>query len=491
MVIRPGQHVSVDGRIYHPYLADWSRIWDRASLAEFLEYLQQAFAKEPPVISRAQQQQYQRPIGQVQPQQQPGASPAPPSLPPKQRVGSAGPAETTNGSIPPPRPPKPGDEPAATYPTRSSSRQLSQSGPPLPPLPHERPQADPYAGSSTNRQPVYGGPPPSQPQAMPPHNQQYRSNRSSGPPLRPIPTQPGVPQQPYPPQRSAYDRSPVSPVSPINGYSQLPEQYRQPGPLPQQQMPQPQYRQPNSQPQSYPQYPPHQQPQPAYQNTQQPQQYPPQQPHPQQYLPQQPPPQKKPPPPDLLSDPFDLARPNPSSNSQAPAPPIPPNPEKEHLLHAISASLVQRAQQTISQNLSAITPLQAQHHALRLAHSNLETELLQLSQLDQTLATNESILRRAIQDCDRTIETAKSKPPPPIDDVLIAPTMVANQLWTLCAEEAACRETMYVLQRAVDRGRVSGSDFVRQMRSLGRECFLKMVLARKCARGMGLEGQVR
>lgn len=85
------------------------------------------------------------------------------------------------------------------------------------------------------------------------------------------------------------------------------------------------------------------------------------------------------------------------------------------------------------------------------------------------------------------INNAKSKPPPPIDEVLIAPTMVSNQLWMLCAEEAACREAMYVLQRAVDRGRVSGHGFVRQMRALGRECFLKMVLARKCARGLGLD----
>lgn len=65
--------------------------------------------------------------------------------------------------------------------------------------------------------------------------------------------------------------------------------------------------------------------------------------------------------------------------------------------------------------------------------------------------------------------------------------MVANQLWMLCAEEAACRQAMYMLQKGVDRGRINGNDFVRQMRGLGRECFLKMALARKCARGMGLE----
>jgi ESCRT-I complex subunit TSG101 len=148
---------------------------------------------------------------------------------------------------------------------------------------------------------------------------------------------------------------------------------------------------------------------------------------------------------------------------------------------------VQQAQQKVNQNLSAIAPLQAQQQALYTAQERLQAEIRQLEQLDQTLSINEAILHRSIQDCDRTIETAKSKKQPPIDEVLIAPTMVANQLWTLCAEEAACREAMYVLQKANDRGRISGNDFVRQMRGLGRECFLKMALARKCAMGMGLE----
>jgi hypothetical protein len=28
MVVRPGQHVSGDGRVYHPYLAQWGQYWD-------------------------------------------------------------------------------------------------------------------------------------------------------------------------------------------------------------------------------------------------------------------------------------------------------------------------------------------------------------------------------------------------------------------------------------------------------------------------------
>jgi len=28
MVVRPGQHVSVDGRVYHPYIASWQAQWE-------------------------------------------------------------------------------------------------------------------------------------------------------------------------------------------------------------------------------------------------------------------------------------------------------------------------------------------------------------------------------------------------------------------------------------------------------------------------------
>lgn len=56
-----------------------------------------------------------------------------------------------------------------------------------------------------------------------------------------------------------------------------------------------------------------------------------------------------------------------------------------------------------------------------------------------------------------------------------------------CAELAGVREAMYVLQEAVDKGRISGEGFLRQMRALGREGFGWMVLARKCGRGLGLE----
>ncbi|KAM0720002.1 hypothetical protein Q7P37_004137 [Cladosporium fusiforme] len=484
MLVRPGQHVGVEGRVYHPYLSDWSGMWDRANIADFLNYLQQAFAREPPLVSKAQQQQLQRPAGYQQhlAQQTPGA---PPQLPPKHVQGSHTPVEMPSADTPPPRPPKPGDEGIS----RGLSRTYATDGPPLPPLPGKHPQNALYAHDGNG----YGtaAPRPHQPSVFSDVYQKGQTARQQSP----LPALPHHVQQEQ--QRLAHDISPVSPVSPAHTGSKIPgNRYSQPPPLPMQSQSQVHQTYPQGPPPpqqhhySQQQMAPQQQPLTFLPSQGQPQiqhQYNPQN---QQFVPpqaQQPPPQqKKQPPPDLLSDPFDVALPS-NSGPAVPAPPIPPNPEKEHLLQAISSSMVQQVQQKVAQNRSAVAPLQAQQNALRAAHARLEAEIAQLEALDATLSSNESILHRSIQDCNHTISEAKSKKQPPIDEVLVAPTLVAQQLWTLTAEEAACREAMYVLQKAVDRGRISGSDFVRQMRGLGRESFLKMVLARKCARGLGLD----
>lgn len=110
-----------------------------------------------------------------------------------------------------------------------------------------------------------------------------------------------------------------------------------------------------------------------------------------------------------------------------------------------------------------------------------------MQNLDSVLNTNEQILHRSIQDCDAVIEASTSTPAPNIDDVLVAPTIVAQQLWNLCADEAAIKEALWCLQRAVGAGRISGTDFVRLTRGLARESFLKMALSRKVAKGLGLD----
>jgi len=233
------------------------------------------------------------------------------------------------------------------------------------------------------------------------------------------------------------------------------------------------------------QYPQHYQQQPQQHFQQMPpymsaQQHPPQHTSHQQPMPAKPAPAQ-----DLLSDPFDVSIS--TTISSGPAPPIPPNPEKEHLLHLLSQSLVSQIHQKVNQNTSALAPLRAQSIALQEAHSRLNNELSQLTALDNTLTTNERILHQALSDCDRVIADSKSTPQPPIDDVLVAPTVASTQLWNLQADEAAIREALWCLQRAVGAGRVGSEVFIKMTRSLARELFLKMALSKKVARGLGLD----
>ena len=444
MAVRPGQHVALDGRVYHPYLRDWARMSDRASVFELLAELQQVFAREPPVVSRQQEQQ--RTIGSAT-TPEPMASADPPRIPPKQRQDADDAPPTSNADLPPPRPPKPGQQPAEFSGRGASMRDVSRDGPPLPPLPHER--SNGYAAS---------------PRPAPPSSQQLQHPmRHDGfpydAPAASSSRSPHAPQT-FPP-RASYGPPPVSPLTP-HERAFVPSH-----PLP---------------------TAPSIQPPPDATRILPPQPYPPLQ-HPAPYPPaatQAPPPPKQPPP-DLLSSPFDLDLPSPSQLPRD-APPIPPNPEKQHLLHALSSVLTHQAQTRLTTHLSLLPALQAQHTALLTARTHLHTELHTCTALaDGPIASNESILHAALRACATTIANADATPSPPIDDVLVPPSVLARQLWMRVADVAAGRRAMHALRRALDRARVRPDDFARHMRTLGRENFLNMALARKCARGLGLD----
>ena len=143
------------------------------------------------------------------------------------------------------------------------------------------------------------------------------------------------------------------------------------------------------------------------------------------------------------------------------APPIPPNPEKNALLRTLSQVLVAQTTQAIETNAAAIPPLLAQRAALQTTYAALQAELAQLQGLDEVLAANEQILHEAMHEADRVMGDARQRQPPDVDEVLVAPTVVGGQLWTLCAEEAALREALFVLGRAVGKGRVGADVFVK------------------------------
>lgn len=72
------------------------------------------------------------------------------------------------------------------------------------------------------------------------------------------------------------------------------------------------------------------------------------------------------------------------------------------------------------------------------------------------LDSNEKILRQSMRDADQVLEDAKRRDVPAVEEVLVAPTVVAGQLYENVIEERVLEETRAVVARALDKGRIAG-----------------------------------
>ncbi|KAK4133923.1 UEV-domain-containing protein [Trichocladium antarcticum] len=450
MAVRPGQHVDPQGQVYHPYLVGWSAFWDKSSILDFLTILRDVFAKEPPVVARQQMQP--PPLPQHTPTPPP-IPPLPPSLAPRP-PGVAHSTAPEDSPGPPPPPPKPGAQIDLRQQPSPGPPQTPAQGPAVPPHPpkvgHPPSQYISNGLRMSQEQPASAGPsryetaPPLPPPPGP-----------KGPQASPEPRQP-FPSAQHPPPHYAQHQTPPSTM----GFP--------PGP------PQPPFPRadPRQVPAAFPQPQQYATPPPAWQ-----QPPPPVQPQPK---------LKPPPPPDLMSsDDLALAIPSPST---LPPPPIPPNPEKDHLLHQLAQTLHAHRQAARAQNDASLHGLRAQRAAMLHAATTLQTESAQLTQLAALVAANTTILQDSLRKADTLIQQSGQHPAPDVDELLVAPTVVGNQLYELVAEERALADAVFVLGRAVERGRVAPQVFARMTRGLAREWFLKKALVKKIGRGMGLAG---
>lgn len=456
----------------------------RSNIVDFLFILRDVFAKEPPVISKQNQNIRPPPSLSQQQQRQTATPPTVPPLPPELATNEPSPVPTPAPQAtqnPPPVPPQLPPKPDAIKPPEA--RQPVQAEkynkpPPLPPLPAELAQPQPDTPLSNGR------------------GEQYLPKRSSS--LR---TQVAPLPHPPPPQGQIYQ-----------GHSQgyqgrgVPPPHMVPGAIQQQQQQQPQY-----QPQP---------PLPAlHPNIAKPPPPPPSSTHPQYHTSQrsipgihqvppvqQPVPQKKPAQ-DLLTSPFELELP--VQESVSTPPPIPPNPQKDVILQTLSHTLTQTLHSNIDQINSGLQPLHSQSNALHSAAATLQSEISTLNNFHADIQSNTAILQQSLHRADAVIADAKGRlsssssssssaapnqsiagrtPPglPPIDEVLVAPTVVGKQIYDLVTDERGIERAIYALQSGLVKGRVGFDTWTKLTRGLAREAFLKKALIRKAAKGMGL-----
>ncbi|PYH95915.1 UEV-domain-containing protein [Aspergillus ellipticus CBS 707.79] len=479
MAVRVGQHVTLEGRIYHHYLAHWAGAWERSSLSDFLLILREVFAKEPPVKYKQQQPAQQLPPQPVQAHTQapPPLPPLPPELgsshtsspaPPSAPVSSPQPA----AQVPPPPPPKPGQTPVEPQPQRTPSAGRYNSPPPIPPLPpkeHDPRRLPLQTQASINSPGFRPSQYPSEHTGIPGTPSQYQ-----------LPQQPQHVSQPkpaYPPGSAQFQPMSSAHTGPMHDPSRGTQQ-RAPAYYPVQQAPHP----------AYPRPPPQHAPSQAS-------------PHPGPPQAQQPAPRPKRETPDLLTSPFELELP--SFAPTGPAPPIPPNPEKDALLQAVSKTLAETLQGNVTQSETAAQSLLSQSHSLHAAIATLQGEISSLNTLNSTLQSNNTVLQQSLHRADGVIADAQGRISssaaassstdaaasglPPIDEVLVAPTVVGKQLYDLVSEERGIQQAIYALQAALVKGVIGVETWSRHTRGLAREAFLKRALIRKIGKGMGLE----
>ncbi|WEW58378.1 Suppressor protein stp22 of temperature-sensitive alpha-factor receptor and arginine permease [Emydomyces testavorans] len=483
MLVRPGQHVSGEGRVYHHYLAHWAEASSRSTIVDFLYILRDIFAKEPPVASI--QAQMSRPTP-------PQATPTPPAVPP----------------LPP--------QLARSEPERKATSQIAQTPPQLPPKPGKTIE------SQGRREPLvserYKEPPPlpplpgfNEPRETSVQQSQLRGQFSNGRNVNHRPYQPNspdtfaIPSQSYQghilPHPKLYQQEGRSPTSSITTTAPplppLPQtaQYQPPGSV--------QYDQAvNMHPQPAPaQFGPI----PRYEYSSQPLQPPA---PPASY---QEPTRPKQLTPDLLTSPFDLELP--SQMQAAAPPPIPPNPEKDFLLRTLSRTLTQTLRDNVDKTNSGLQPLNSQSQALHAAIATLKSEIAAINSFHATLQSNISILQQSLHRADAVIADARERISssssssstlpgaptehpsssgrpapglPAIDEILVPPTVVGKQIYDLVADERGIERAIYALQAGLVKGRVGLDTWAKLTRSLAREAFLKKALIRKAGVGMGL-----
>ncbi|KAB5596449.1 hypothetical protein CTheo_86 [Ceratobasidium theobromae] len=456
MLVKPSKHVDPSGECSFEYMDNWRRKSEGCSLKSLVEVMQECFSRDPPVYAKPKNAVPPPTIrassAEPQTNRPPPPRPPPPpstsfqSTPTQQeplRISTPPQAGSSNAS-PPPRPPKvystqiPATPPSTTGLPTSPMRPLTLPASPFPNQPPLRAQFPPNQ---------HAPPPPPPPPPIPGlqhHQHSHNRSNSLGPPVT----------------SSSHLSTPPAPPN-INNRFSLP-----PRPSTSSEMP------------HVPQPPPL--PPAAYQQHLNPIPVPLAAPAPTPIINIPAPPAPRP----NLLDEDDIAAQAAEAPPSPEAPPRPMNPELLRLHHDLHAKITAELG-AFSNALGADTErLRATQADLLAGEPAIRDEMARLEAVRSVCVAVGNRLSDVVTRAEANVQSLKSKGDPEVDELVCSTAIVYNQLVDLIAEDKAIEDTIYHLHRALNSGRIDLDRFIRTVRILAQEQFMKRALIEKINEGL-------
>ncbi|WWC86316.1 uncharacterized protein L201_001189 [Kwoniella dendrophila CBS 6074] len=484
MGIRKSKEVDPSGRLREEVVDYWWSNWPTQDLETILKHLIAIFSAAPPVYAKPPE-----PSSASSPAQS-SRSPISSPVQPRQPV-----QQVQIQSQPPPPPARPGYGP----PPIQTHDMLPQYRPAPTPPPHPFTQSQAQGSHSRQSSATYPATPPPHPASPAIPNrpgrtpQPYPQSPSSQTGVPVLPQRPYVPQ-PQPPNQSGYPQQPMLPPRPdsnqgyVNGWQppQQNQQYGGPPPDGQfQSAQQAQYQQPQyHQTQAQPPVPPHPSTL-ASQKTLQPQ------PQPLPSSQRASTPQTRQQIPDLLGSPEPISEslPSMSDSSQAAPPPLPPSkpppPSLQHL-HSILLPHLQASLPPLIHSLQSTKQhLIERREDLESGEPAIKDEMARLEAVKKVCDSTGRKLNDLVVNGEERINELETKGEISVDELVCGISIVHNQLIDLVAEDNAIEDTIYHMTRALDAERVDLDRYLKSIRSLAREQYMKRALIERILQGMG------
>lgn len=193
---------------------------------------------------------------------------------------------------------------------------------------------------------------------------------------------------------------------------------------------------------------------------------------------------------DLLADDADARTPGAVFDGRqggSPAPERPNNPMREEVLHTIRSAIQERAEAGHRDFLAKLKDVDADRREMEAARDAVQRETAYLERTLQSAESSIATLGERIDRAQATRATADAAKEPDIDAALMATTVVHDQLFDLVCDELAIDDTIFTLGRAFDDGKLDLDVFLKHLRALAREQFLKRAHIAKITARLGGE----